>query len=123
MAHPLRDHLDVAAGRDHQRGTRVAEVVEGQLGDARMAGGGLEDPAVEVVRVERAALGRGEEVAVGVGRSSELLLAEKCERARPDVDRATASARLRLDVLAVLALRKDRKRSGLEVDIAVTQSK
>ena len=76
VAHLLGDHLHVAAGGDHERGPRVAQVMEGQLADARRPRGGLEDPAHEVVGIEGPADARGKEVALRRGRPNFLLLAQ-----------------------------------------------
>ena len=100
VAHPLGDHLDVAAGGDHQRRAGVAEVVERELGDAGVAGGRLEDPAVEVVGVERRRLRarrRGSPRRVAIGRAAARGGARvRAGRRRPSVGRrASSSSRAR----------------------------
>ena len=81
----------------------MAEVVEGQLGDAGGAGGGLEDAVHEVVRLVGRAGAGGEEEALRVGRARELLLAQELDCGRAEVDRASAGARLRPSALPSLA--------------------
>ncbi len=41
VAHPLRDHFDVATGGDHQGRAGVPQVVKGELGNVGGAGGRL----------------------------------------------------------------------------------
>src|SRR6266536_4192728 len=72
VSYLLCNHLDVAAGGDHQRRSGVAEIVERELGHASVGGRRLEHTREEVVTVEGRARGSGEEVAVGRGRAREL---------------------------------------------------
>src|SRR6266498_1623279 len=95
VAHLLGDHLDVAAGRDHQRGAGVSKVVECELRHTCVDGRRLEHPRVEVVRVARRAEAGREQEAFRVRRSHELLFAQELQRRWPYVDRAPTSARLR----------------------------
>lgn len=53
--------------------------------------------------------GAGEEVAVGVARAGELLLAQERGRPGPDVDHSAAGSRLGLHALPILALGEDRQ--------------
>src|SRR5919198_2895820 len=115
------EELWVRAGSDHQRGVRVAEIMEAKRREIRAPNGGAEDTRHEVVLPPKAAPPRGEHDPELVRRASEELLAEDAHRLAGEANLASTSRRLRGDELPVPRPRLNDDRSTREVESPTTE--
>ena len=101
VPHLRLEQLRVGAGGDHQRGVRVAEVVEADPGQPAASNCRPVDPLHEVVVPAHAAVRRRPHESELVRARVRDLLAEEALCARAEVDASTPGSRLRAALLAV----------------------
>ena len=109
------------AGSDHQRGVRVAQVVEAQASEPRSADGWAEDAVAEVVVVQQLAARRGEDESAVVRLPREQLAAEDTRGGAREVDATARRARLHWYELALVGTVLDLDGHRVEVGVSVAQ--
>ncbi|MCZ7589954.1 MAG: hypothetical protein M5U27_14070 [Gaiella sp.] len=121
VAHLRLEVLRVRAGRDHQCGVGVAEVVEAEAGQLRAADGRPEYAVAEVVVVEDFAARRWEDETALVRLPCEQLAAKHMRGSAREVDAPARRSRLHGHELALIGAVLDLDGHGVEVDVAVAQ--